>query len=588
MAVHDSPRDAPGPRSAAARIEAVFAWLGGGQWCEVGEAHERSTYAITGVVVALDAALAWLAATLAVGQAVSWPPAILPMTLAFGLLAGALTRAIASGPARGVTGIAGRAAVAVGLGAVVGELAVLVVFSGAIDRRLEAQAARTADVTPAVALASTALEQSRNARSALDNAVERAREHRDQALVVARCEYHPTPACPQTRITGVPGAGPETQTANAILADAQRELDTAVASRDSRAPELDAQIARAEQALARARETVIAAADHGLGARWVAMNDLTLASAGTLLLRLLTIGFCALLYLLPLILRLWRGETTADRRAAARAERDRAELDAATAIAVKRAEVRRETETLWAEKQLAAVRAAVAADGEINRVQQRRRVAEALGDPALVSSQREAQPDDVRAAIAAEAQATSPTATRLPAAEPEPVAGKNLPAALADAVEPRWRRGTPVIPDVTKAAARWVRPLIPSFVARAVDTATQPVRAARQVLEEVEEITFSLKRTRKVTVNTEAPPSASTSTDTREPLNPIPSHRRSDFARHGGPGAGTGRSSLGCPPAQDAGVSLETADGRRPELIGSGEPRELPAPEGPRQLPPAE
>ncbi|EUA42752.1 integral membrane domain protein [Mycobacterium xenopi 4042] len=44
---------------------------------------------------------------------------------------------------------------------------------------------------------------------------------------------------------------------------------------------------------------------------------------------------------------------------------------------------------------------------------------------------------------------------------------------------------------------------MPGFVARAVDTTTQPLRAARQMFEDVEEITFSLKRTRRVTVSAE-------------------------------------------------------------------------------------
>jgi hypothetical protein len=587
MSVHEF----PGPRSAGTRIEAVLAWLGGGQWRELGEPHERSTHAITGVVVALGAALAWLVATLAVGESVRWPaPAIAPLTLVLGLLAGAVTRGIATGPTRGATGVAGRAAVAIAVGVVVGELAALVLFCGSIDRRLETQAARTAESTPAVAQASAALEQTRNARIALDNAVERARGHRDEALVVARCEYHPTPACPQTRITGVPGAGPETRTANEILADAQRELDNAVAARDTRAPELDAQIAKDEHALAQAREAVIARADHGLGARWVAMNELTLAGAGALLLRLVTIAFCSLLYLLPLILRLWRGETTHDRHAAARAERDRAELEADTAIAVKRAEVRREAETLWAEQQLANARFASAAQTEIDRVQHRRRVEQALGGPVQASSQREAEPDDVYLPITAEAEAASLTAGQLPTAGQDSAADENLPARLGGAVELRGERGTPLIPDVTKVAARWIRPLMPSFVARAVDTATQPVRAARQVLEEVEEITFSLKRTRKVTVNTEIEPPGSATTDTRGELNRIESSRADrDYAEHGTVGAKTEHSSLDRAPGEDPGLSLAAAEGeRQPELLGPDEPRELRGPDGPRQLPPAE
>lgn len=80
-------------------------------------------------------------------------------------------------------------------------------------------------------------------------------------------------------------------------------------------------MAHDEQALAEVRQAVVADAGRGLGSRWVAMNDLTLASAGALTARMLAIAFFALLYLLPLILRLWRGDTTHDRHAAARAER---------------------------------------------------------------------------------------------------------------------------------------------------------------------------------------------------------------------------------------------------------------------------
>lgn len=207
-------------RLAGAPVETVLTWLGGGDRSELGERHERSTHAIAGVVVMLGALLAWLVATLAVHESARWPmPAIVPLALVFGVLAGAVMRATASGPARGWPGIAGRGAVAVALGVVVAELAALVLFSGSIDRRLDEQAARRADSMPAVAQASAALDQTRRARGALDDAVEQARSQRDEALVVARCEYNPSPACPQTRITGVPGVGPETRTANELLAD---------------------------------------------------------------------------------------------------------------------------------------------------------------------------------------------------------------------------------------------------------------------------------------------------------------------------------------------------------------------------------
>ncbi|CFR88914.1 putative integral membrane protein [Mycobacterium tuberculosis] len=408
-------------------------------------------------------------------------------------------------------------------------------FSGAIDRRLDEQAMHSADATPAAVQASASLQQARNARTALDSAVERARGRLDDALVVARCEYHPTPACPQTRITGVPGRGPETRTANQLLADAQRELDNALAARDHQAPALDAKMAHDEQALAEVRQAVVADAGRGLGSRWVAMNDLTLASAGALTARMLAIAFFALLYLLPLILRLWRGDTTHDRHAAARAERERAELEADTAIAIKRAEVRR----------------------------------------------------------AAETEAASRTVAQLPAgaAHHRPGIAKNLPAQVQPegAVEPREKRATPVIrsiPDATKAAARWIRPLVPPFVARMLDNTTAPLRTARQVFEEVEEIAFSFKRTHKVTVNAEGsdpndqPPLESHSPAAPAESNPIAS---SDSARRSRLATNDDHPPLAQVPPRDL-ASLSV--GSTGELTQREGPHELRSPDGPRQLPP--
>ncbi|HZC10181.1 MAG TPA: DUF4407 domain-containing protein [Mycobacterium sp.] len=478
----------------------MLTWVGGGERRELDEQHERSAHAIAGVVVILNAALAWLLTTLAVLEATRWPAlAVLPFTLVFGVLVGAIIRGVASGPIRGLRGIVGRGLVAVAVGIVVGEFAALAIFSGSIDRQLALQAARNADSAPAVVQASTNLAQLRNTRVALDKAVDTARVHRDEALVVARCEYHPTPACPQTRITGVPGSGPETRTANELLADSQQELDTAIATRDRQAAGLDPKIADGEHALSQARQSVIADADHGLAARWLAMQGLTLAGAGALMLRLLTIAFFVLLSLLPLILRLWRGETAHDRHATARAERERAELDAETAIAVKRAEVRVAAETLWAEQQLVQARMAVDAQTEIDRAQLRRRVNAELEGPKHAA---EPVAEDIYLPIAAEAEAASLAAIELPDAAATADETPNLPATVETRDVPATP-SIPTIPDVTKAAARWIRPLVPGFVARAIDTSTHPLRTARQVFEEVEEITFSFRRTHRVTVNSE-------------------------------------------------------------------------------------
>jgi uncharacterized protein DUF4407 len=587
------------PRSFVSRIEGPLTWLGGGHWRELGERHERSTHAVAGAVVLFGAVLACLVAGLAVSESANWPTlAIAPLAVVFGLLVGAVTRGVASGPDRGRPGIAGRVAVGVALGVVVGELAALVLFAGSIDRRLDERALRNADSAPAVSQALASLQQTKDARGRLDSSVELARENQDRALVIARCEYNPTPACPPTRITGVPGAGPETRTANEVLAGAQRELDDALATRDRQAPELDAKMSRDEQAVSEARHAVAAQAGRGLGARWVAMNDVTFAGTGAWVLRLLTIAFFALIYLLPLILRLWRGETTQDRHVAARADRERADLDADTAIAIKRAEIRREAEIMWAEHQLTQARLAIEAQAEIDREHQRRRVVEALERPVRVSSRGTFEPveEDMYLPIAAEAEAASREITQFPA-DARPVGVDNLPAQVEPAgeVEPHDERGAqliPSIPDATKAAARWIRPLVPPFVARVIDNTTQPLRTARQVFEEVEELTFSLKRHRKVTVDSESTdtgdqaPRQSATGEIPSPPGRIASSRPEaghedyyqSFQQVGG---GDQRSPLRPLTARE--------DSGNPSL-GSGQRDRRPAlteREGPRQLPPA-
>jgi len=186
-----------GPRSVASRIEGLLTWLGGGHWRELDERHERSTHAVAGAVVVVGAALAWLVASLAVSESARLPmPAIVALTLVFGLLVGAVTHGTASGPRRSWPGTAGRAAVAVAVGVVVGELAALVLFSGSIEHRLDQRALSTADSAPAVAKASALLRQSRDARLALDNAVQQARESQDKALVSRALRIQPHAGLP--------------------------------------------------------------------------------------------------------------------------------------------------------------------------------------------------------------------------------------------------------------------------------------------------------------------------------------------------------------------------------------------------------
>ena len=144
----------------------------------------------------------------------------------------------------------------------------------------------------------------------------------------------------------------------------------------------------------------------------------------------------------------------------------------------------------------------------------------------------------------------------------------------------------PTIPDVTRAAARWIRPLVPNFVARAIDTSTHPLRTARQVIEEFEEITFSLKRTHRITVETEEDAGASSayrsvsvhSQDDRDnsDLNAGTAAAQAVSAHRPSAGRAKGHSVIS--------GSRET----QPELAERDGPAELRAADGPRQLPPAQ
>jgi hypothetical protein len=80
----------------------------------------------------------------------------------------------------------------------------------------------------------------------------------------------------------------------------------------------------------------------------------------------------------------------------------------------------------------------------------------------------------------------------------------------------------------TKTAARWLRPFVPPIVASAIDTTTKPLRSVRRVFEETEEIHFSVKRTYKVSVETDeheraAPPVVS-SEERHQMLTPRGGH----------------------------------------------------------------
>ncbi|MDR3660269.1 MAG: DUF4407 domain-containing protein, partial [Mycobacterium sp.] len=444
----------------------------------------------------------------------------------FGLLVVAAIRSTVSS----ARGFGGRAALAVAIGLLVGELAAMTLFSNAISLRMDTEAAARSATVPAVAAAQTQLNALRATRGALDTTVDAARGRRDEAQVVARCEYHPTPSCPQQPITGVPGDGQITRNTQDILEQNQHELDAALATRDQQAPALDAQIAGAEHAVTAARDAAGVGSDRGFGARWMAMTGYTTETPAALVARIAVVGVCVLLYLLPMLLHARQDRTIRERHDESRL---RAELRAETAIAVKQAEVRAQAEIMKAEHQLAAMRLALESDAEINRQYHRQRVAEALtGEPVqpaipapatevLRPSAPRALPTysdwdelmtfpdaESRSLTAGAAPATetdSATADPVVSAEIVPVAAtttENLPVPASS--EPAGGLSFPGLPDLGKVAARLLRPLVAPVapvVDRVIDTSVQQFRSAQKVIEEFEEITFTLRRTARTTVH---------------------------------------------------------------------------------------
>jgi hypothetical protein len=430
--------------------------------------HSKDDHADPGRAVAaltwLGGAAAWMVAAGAATSAAGWPLAVaLSVALVFAVVVLAAIRSTVS-TSRGTLV---RIAVAVVLGLLVGELSAMLVFGSAVTERLQQQAAAHAATVPAVASATADLDAERATRKGLDDAVDSARRRRDGAQVVARCEYQPAPSCPQHDITGVAGDGQITRNSQDVLDQNQHELDAALGTREQQAPALDNRIAEAEHATAQARQASITGADRGFGTRWVAMNAYTLSTPSALVLRVLLTACCILLYLLPLLLHTRADRTLRERHNQSRL---RAELEAETAITVKRAQARAAAEVLQAEHQLANIRMALEAETAINREHHRQRVADALA----------AEPAELPARVTQIAAASAP--------EPIEAAAVVKPAA------------TPLLPDLAGAAVRFLRPLVPPVITQVVENSTQQLRSAQKVFEEFEEFTFSFRRTTRVTV----------------------------------------------------------------------------------------
>ncbi|HTF46242.1 MAG TPA: DUF4407 domain-containing protein [Pseudonocardia sp.] len=498
-----------------ARLANPLVWLGGGSWRDIDEPAERSAYQTAGFFVALHAVLAGCVVAFVAGLAGVGEPASWVFGVASGLLVGAVGRVLATAPAepnrgrvRLVLGEVTQAVVAVLLGVVIGELAALAIFAGAVDRELNSRV-DAAGATVAHSAPAAQLDTLQTDRAALDTQVQAASERRDRALVVARCEYRPGPGCPSTQITGDRGRGPETGLADAELNAAQSDLTEASTRRDRLGPGLDQAITGARGQLDRDAATAraLAAADTGLDARWAAMHSYTTRtadSAGPLVLRIAVDALFALLSLLPLLLRWWRGQTSQDRRLLARARVGRAEQDAATTVAINRAQLSAALE-LDQHRRLLAEGTALGAAPERIEIPAASVPAE---DPAEVPAaetvaSRDAEPGDDPARTPAE-PARLPVLARLREAALAPVQGDPLDVLPGP------------LPGAVRAITGIVRPLVPGPVARLASTAPRSVRVARTLWEEVEEFQLTVRHKRTVRMDTAesdsspTPPSQST------------------------------------------------------------------------------
>ncbi|GAA5115001.1 DUF4407 domain-containing protein [Haloechinothrix salitolerans] len=498
------------------RAGRLMVWFGGGHWRDLADRDERATYQLAGFLVLLNALMAWGVATAATLSVSSVHPLLAAaFTLPLGLLVGAFGRVLASRLTRtrrfGLGDVVG-GLVAVLIGLVVGELAALALFAGPVDRALNDKVDQArADV--ATSEPAQRLERLQQERRELDTDVNAAIAQRNSARAVARCEVDPGPGCPTDQITGDPGLADEAREAQAALAAAERDLARARAERNQDAPGFDRDIAELREQLAADRERAVslARADSGIDARWQAMHGYTAAHPVALVLRLGVLTFFVALTLLPLLLRLWRGQTEQDRRILARRERLRAEEEADTALAIARAEARTEAAAAHASLPPAERAVALAALAERPDVERpvltatARREGEWATAKALAASGSDGQDAGSSANVVPEAGSAVPadaagTALKRPSGSGD--VSRHVPGPLDN------------LPGPLPSLARAVTGLIPERITQLpAQVATNPVKTARTLLEDVEELRVTFTRKRSVTVHEESSGEAASSSD---------------------------------------------------------------------------
>ncbi|MBW0088484.1 DUF4407 domain-containing protein [Pseudonocardia sp. KRD-184] len=323
-----------------------MAWLGGGDWREIEDRTERSTFQMSGFFVVLNALIAGVTMGLAITGAVrtsAW--AALPAIVLWALFVGTFDRAISTkidDPEqprwRRTGGYLVRGLFTIVIGVIVAEAAGLTIFASSIERTLadNVQAQITSSqqlVTGELGTPSSRqreLDELIARRQGLDESVQTAQETLDTANDQAACERNPGPGC--ANVTGVPGDGPQTRARDAQADQAREALSAATDQRAALADGLDQEIAAKRILLAADAAMVerLARSENGIDARWRAMHDYTTSSDAALALRLLLAVGLIFLDLVPLLLKMLRGRAGHDRRILAARHRNANALQAHT------------------------------------------------------------------------------------------------------------------------------------------------------------------------------------------------------------------------------------------------------------------
>ncbi|WP_306744291.1 DUF4407 domain-containing protein [Saccharothrix yanglingensis] len=312
-----------------------FAWLGGASWRGLTSRYDRSSYQVSGFFVLLNGVIAWGLVTLAaVGMELvpSFADAA-PFTIVWGLFVLLFDRAIAAkvvdpgeDKLRSRSSYVVRVICAVLIGFIVAELGALAIFHEDVERTMGNTTAKQVEEARRLVVGADGAPSERQAklegleadRAALDTRVADAQKAFDDASRLAACELDPR-GCDdllaQGRITGRAGEGDKTALLNQERDAARTALESATAERSKQAPGLDRDISDLRTAVNTDLDEAQRSAESAksVPARWRAMLEFTTKDPNGRLMHLMLIVFGILLDMIPLLIKMWRGQTDYDR-----------------------------------------------------------------------------------------------------------------------------------------------------------------------------------------------------------------------------------------------------------------------------------